>query len=212
MLAVDTSKSQCQFYLKKKKRYCKFPKVQNENFCHAHVLSTSSERRNCPVDASHTILKKNTMRHVLSCPLVRDEAYKLLQPFTCENINLPCPPVTSSSLTTPLNSFSNFVQVQRNHLKKEILSWDIMTENKLSEVHMFIDDLYKKSCVYLEKSCCLFLNDFAINENDCANTSSSNTVLPFLEKLSLNQRTPLLKLIMSQMPSHAKDENWIGSL
>eukprot|EP01012_Entosiphon_sulcatum_P038663 TRINITY_DN5035_c0_g1_i1.p1 TRINITY_DN5035_c0_g1~~TRINITY_DN5035_c0_g1_i1.p1 ORF type:complete len:438 (-),score=60.60 TRINITY_DN5035_c0_g1_i1:4-1317(-) len=83
-------KRHCDFWLPKKKRYCKFvPYPEGSNYCPTHTPSDlaapEQQRVPCPVDPRHTVLASEVEKHVKKCPYLpfRSDG----KPYHKEDIN-----------------------------------------------------------------------------------------------------------------------------
>ncbi|EGR32446.1 hypothetical protein IMG5_083340 [Ichthyophthirius multifiliis] len=61
----------CQYYLQKKKKICKFPRTENSQYCHYHIFSVTQVK--CPIDPTHYINKDNLEKHVQKCTLKKQQ-------------------------------------------------------------------------------------------------------------------------------------------
>ncbi|XP_078445079.1 methyltransferase isoform X2 [Wolffia australiana] len=77
----------CHFWLPTKRRQCANSPLPNSTFCGNHSPISNDLRVPCPIDPSHTVLKRDIESHIPRCPK-RKNALKLeAQPFYKKGIN-----------------------------------------------------------------------------------------------------------------------------
>jgi len=58
----------CSFYLTKKRKYCKFPRLPGAIYCYHHIgLTNTEDYIKCPADPKHFIKKCDLEAHVKIC-------------------------------------------------------------------------------------------------------------------------------------------------
>ncbi|CAA7398548.1 unnamed protein product [Spirodela intermedia] len=77
----------CQFWMPSKGRLCANSALHDSPFCGNHNPATDEQRIPCPIDPSHSVLKRNLDSHIARCP-VRKHALELeAQPFYKKGVN-----------------------------------------------------------------------------------------------------------------------------
>eukprot|EP01022_Parablepharisma_sp_SALTPOND_P021695 TRINITY_DN4335_c0_g1_i1.p1 TRINITY_DN4335_c0_g1~~TRINITY_DN4335_c0_g1_i1.p1 ORF type:complete len:130 (-),score=0.23 TRINITY_DN4335_c0_g1_i1:1057-1401(-) len=65
---TETQPTNCAFYLTKKKKYCKFPRLPGSIYCYHHIgLTNTEDYVRCPADPKHFIKKSDVEAHVKIC-------------------------------------------------------------------------------------------------------------------------------------------------
>eukprot|EP01053_Blabericola_migrator_P005508 Blabericola_migrator_1__5507@NODE_280_length_10436_cov_136_209085_g230_i0_p4_GENE_NODE_280_length_10436_cov_136_209085_g230_i0NODE_280_length_10436_cov_136_209085_g230_i0_p4_ORF_typecomplete_len540_score136_44TRM13/PF05206_14/6_7e34Methyltransf_32/PF13679_6/5_3e03Methyltransf_32/PF13679_6/1_6e08zfTRM13_CCCH/PF11722_8/5_1e08zfU1148K/PF05253_12/0_028Methyltransf_25/PF13649_6/0_15Methyltransf_11/PF08241_12/0_11_NODE_280_length_10436_cov_136_209085_g230_i0101629 len=76
----------CLYYVKKRRRFCKFELVKDQQYCATHSPITT--RIPCPLDGRHTAyIGPDKWRHLKKCPQAKVVAQECLQPFYNEGVN-----------------------------------------------------------------------------------------------------------------------------
>eukprot|EP01054_Gregarina_sp_Poly1_P002735 Gregarina_sp_Poly_1__2734@NODE_1755_length_3400_cov_30_606361_g171_i2_p1_GENE_NODE_1755_length_3400_cov_30_606361_g171_i2NODE_1755_length_3400_cov_30_606361_g171_i2_p1_ORF_typecomplete_len572_score84_90TRM13/PF05206_14/1_3e37zfTRM13_CCCH/PF11722_8/6_3e06Methyltransf_32/PF13679_6/1_8e05zfU1148K/PF05253_12/6_7e05zfC3Hc3H/PF13891_6/39zfC3Hc3H/PF13891_6/20_NODE_1755_length_3400_cov_30_606361_g171_i210732788 len=87
---------ECKYFVKSRKRNCKFQVIQGEEFCSIHLEEFSQQdlpckkRVPCPIDHRHSVFQTQKQRHLKKCSRVRDVSQECLQPFYSEGVNGIC--------------------------------------------------------------------------------------------------------------------------
>ena len=65
---TESKPTNCSFYLSKKRKYCKFERLSNSEYCCHHAgLTNTEDYIKCPVDPKHFIKKKDLEVHIKIC-------------------------------------------------------------------------------------------------------------------------------------------------
>lgn len=78
----------CQYWVKKKNRFCKMTVKNGNKFCGEHSIAdeTAGDRRiPCPLDSKHSVEVKNLEKHLKKC---NARAPENLPEFICKNCNM----------------------------------------------------------------------------------------------------------------------------
>lgn len=68
MEKVEAKNEHCSFFLAKKQKYCKFPRLPTAEFCYHHIGITNTEDYvKCPADPKHFVKKSDVEAHVKVC-------------------------------------------------------------------------------------------------------------------------------------------------
>jgi hypothetical protein len=63
-----SSTNHCNFFLTKKKKYCKFSRLEGEEYCYHHVgITNTKDYVKCPADPKHLIKRSDVEAHVKIC-------------------------------------------------------------------------------------------------------------------------------------------------
>jgi hypothetical protein len=159
----------CNFYMKRKLRFCNLEKCPKSLFCGTHrpqdELNASNiangnseqERIPCPIDPSHSIYKHKLKSHLLICNVVQREEVMSKEPFYCSNCNSGSL-INESSNNTTLKS-SNGVNIDllvekikncyKNNVKQyveyfdeddtEVLPSEVVVDPPVKNMKMFKD-------------------------------------------------------------------------
>ncbi len=66
----------CTFYLVKKAKYCKFPRMPNSVYCYHHIgLENPVDYMKCPADPTHFIKTADVEVHLKICTKAKQEYY-----------------------------------------------------------------------------------------------------------------------------------------
>jgi len=78
----------CLFLLKRKRRYCTWARLENENFCVNHLDECAKGKRiACPLDPSHSIYESEKDSHVKICNFNKQRALLVSQPYFVCGLN-----------------------------------------------------------------------------------------------------------------------------
>ena len=85
----DSGLVTCDWYLKKRKRNCNDPPVENSKRCKFHVgkIRTEIVRIKCPVDPSHEIWSNKVESHIKKCSKHLESKYEKLSPCYKKDVN-----------------------------------------------------------------------------------------------------------------------------
>ncbi|XP_011501388.1 PREDICTED: tRNA:m(4)X modification enzyme TRM13 homolog [Ceratosolen solmsi marchali] len=133
----------CQFYLERKKRYCRMTVKKDKRFCGEHQSNYNelnkiiNERIPCPLDLSHTIYKSKLSKHLKVCNAKVNES---IQPiYIVKGINLGksaispneirLPEIDQSIINIVLNkiekSYDKLPEIPEEILKHEVLEKEL---------------------------------------------------------------------------------------
>ncbi len=99
----------CSFYMAKKVRYCKFPRIPGSIYCCHHAgLGNTEDYVKCPSDPRHFVKKVDLEAHVKVCPKTKQMAAVKSAVWYKEDVNTknPTEPHESASLKSKLKELA----------------------------------------------------------------------------------------------------------
>jgi len=155
----------CQFYLKNKKRYCRFPLVPGETLCYTHITERQDKfediqrvRIPCPIDPKHSVYQDQLHRHLPKCSKEKLRYEMEEQPCYVKGINIPRSDIPENDQSTLPDDIrlDTWIPLVERVFEKALEITGFSKENVLGdnfeekEQGPWVDEMITKACNHVD--------------------------------------------------------------